>query len=458
MRNPLKNSYQELPERFYQSAKPYGASDPKIIIYNRQLADELLLSIEESELAAVLSGNKILDDSKPVAIAYAGHQFGHFVPSLGDGRAILLGDINGFDLQLKGSGRTFFSRNGDGKAALGPVLREYLVSEFMHKMQVPTTRSLAAVLTGDPVYREEVKPGAILTRVASSHLRIGTFEYFASRGDREGLELLTNYAIKKHYPMITSPMEFFKEVAKKQAKLIAKWMGLGFIHGVMNTDNVSIAGETLDYGPCAFMDYYKKDQVYSFIDRNGRYAYNNQANIAVWNLSRLASCLVPLIDSDEKKAISILEEELHQLPKIFESETALIFNQKMGLGSVQEGDSVLHKLWFDYLETERLDFTNSFLKLNSDLESFSPTDSFIHFKSRFIERKKGAITSNVNPVYIPRNHLIEKAIKLAEQGDFTYFHGLHEILSTPFQVKEGKEEFALAPQENEVVKNTFCGT
>jgi uncharacterized protein YdiU (UPF0061 family) len=484
------NTYIELPEDFYQKVNPSSAVAPTLIAFNTELAKELganLEIIDEKKLTDVFSGKEILPGSIPIAQAYAGHQFGHFVPSLGDGRAILLGEIVSpkglrFDLQLKGSGRTTFSRRGDGRSALGPVIREYILSEAMHALKIPTTRALAAVTTGDQVYRESIVPGGILTRVASSHIRVGTFEYFAYRENFSAVKQLTDYTINRHYHELIGSeniyIEFFKAVAKRKLSLVAKWMSVGFIHGVMNTDNTSISGETIDFGPCAFMDQFNDQKVFSSIDRNGRYAYSNQANMALWNLSSLANCLIPLMDTDSDEISTILKEEFENLSEYFNTLWIQEMGKKLGLFSVTQEDQGLIKDWLDYLEKESLDFTNSFQDLTGFLNQdelsqgesqniFKRTTEFDHFLSSWkkrlnqqpqnIEESKN-LMQQINPVFIPRNHQVEKAIAQAMEGNYEHFHRLNHVLANPFTDQEEYQALRDAPKEDEVVHQTFCGT
>ncbi|WP_291319750.1 protein adenylyltransferase SelO [Desulfonatronospira sp.] len=480
------NTYARLPEAFYARVAAARVPSPRLIKWNSELADELSrerLQYTEEELADYFSGNRELQGSDPIALAYAGHQFGSFVPSLGDGRALLLGEVvnsreQRFDLQLKGSGRTPFSRGGDGKAPLGPVLREYLVSEAMHHLGLPTSRSLAAVLTGEPVYRDRALPGAVLTRVASSHIRIGTFEYFASRQDHENLKTLLDYTIQRHYPEIRgepdAPVLFLGKVGRLQAELVSGWMALGFIHGVMNTDNMSVAGETIDYGPCAFMDEFSHDRVYSFIDQGGRYAYSSQMPIVLWNLSRLAECLLPLMPQDSKEAVPILENELASTQEFLERRAHEKMCSKLGIfDSPGPQDKKLVKDWLSYLERENLDFTQSFRNL-AELVSlsnypgwFSPGNELKEFCDRWRRRvmQQGLDPEEIknrmnehNPVFIPRNHKIEQVIEAGNQGDFSLFHEMSELLKNPYQEQEGFNSYTLPPRPEEMVANTFCGT
>lgn len=479
------NTYIELPEDFYQKVSPSSAVAPELISFNTDLARELganLETIDEKKLTDVFSGKEILPGSIPIAQAYAGHQFGNFVPSLGDGRAILLGEIitpKGlrFDIQLKGSGQTPFSRRGDGRSALGPVIREYILSEAMHALKIPTTRALAAVTSGDQVHRESIVPGGILTRVASSHIRVGTFEYFSCRENFSAVKQLADYAINRHYHELMGSeniyFEFFQAVAKRKLSLVAKWMSVGFIHGVMNTDNTSICGETIDFGPCAFMDQFNYQKVFSSIDRNGRYAYQNQANMALWNLSSLANCLVPIMDMDSDKVSTLFKEEFEDLSEHFTTLWIQEMGKKLGLFSVIQADQALIHGWLQYLEKENLDFTNSFQDLTvllSQSESqniFKRTTEFDHFLSSWKKRLKQQpqdieesknLMQQTNPVFIPRNHQVEKAIAQAMEGNYEHFHRLNHVLANPFTDQEEHQALRDAPKEDEVVHQTFCGT
>lgn len=467
------NTYSKLPERFFEKVNPAIFSDPSLIKFNHELARDLgiaLGNITDEELAAIFSGQKILPGSEPIAQAYAGFQFGNPVPQLGDGRAHLLGEVNGFDLQLKGSGETRFSRRGDGRSALGPVLREYLVSEAMHALGVPTTRALCAVTTGEEVYRQSgPEPGGVFTRVAASHLRVGTFQYFAFRQDLEAIKILLNYTLKRHYSHIdlnadeqTKAISFLKELTLRQADLIAKWSSFGFIHGVMNTDNFSLAGITIDYGPCAFMDEFKFDKVFSSIDQNGRYAFFNQVPIAKWNILRLAECLLPLVDKDQDKAINIIEAELAPLFETFEVKRMQAFSRKLGVDNYQDRDEKLVMRFLNYLQDEKLDFTQAFYNLDKlyyDSSDFYPTTDGLR---NFLHEWKTRVTAlpnlkQVNPYIIPRNHLIQKVIDNAYAGDFDLFHQMLSVITHPFDDTQD-ELFAKAPEPAEKVYQTFCGT
>ncbi|MCW8931608.1 MAG: YdiU family protein [Gammaproteobacteria bacterium] len=481
------NSYIKLPADFYQAVNPSSAHAPELIAFNTNFATELGIDFDgltEKELVEIFSGQKLLPGSTPIAMAYAGHQFGNFVPSLGDGRAILLGEIvapdgQRYDIQLKGAGQTSFSRRGDGRSALGPVIREYILSEAMNALNIPTTRALAAVTSGENVRREEVVPGGIFTRVASSHIRIGTFEYFACRDDFDAVKQLADYAINRHYPELkvseTKYYDFFIAVSKRKLSLVAKWMSVGFIHGVMNTDNSSISGETIDFGPCAFMDHFSYDKVFSSIDRDGRYAYQNQGNIALWNLSSLVHCLTPLISSESKNDFTIdnVKEELDTLLEFFIEQWLELMGKKLGILSATQSDQPLINLWLSYLEKENLDFTNSFQDLihlvgnNNTQNQFKQTTEFEQFYSSWKQRldDQGSdvhevkeLMSQNNPVFIPRNHQVEKAIEQALEGNYNHFHKLNKVLSKPFTFQEQYRDLIKAPLKEEIVHQTFCGT
>ena len=491
----FKNRYLALGEGFYEKCKPTPVTQPGLIIFNNELATELGVDaseVDEAVLAGIFSGNVIHESCEPLAMAYAGHQFGGFNPQLGDGRAIYLGEIDladgsSLDIQIKGSGPTRYSRNGDGRAALGPVLREYLLSESMHKMGVPTTRALAAVTTGEEVPREQLSPGGVITRVASSFIRVGSFEYFARQGDDLSVKKLADYVIERNYPEVTEAqnpyLALFEAISLRQAKLIAKWMQLGFIHGVMNTDNMSVAGETIDYGPCAFMDFYNHKQVYSSIDRQGRYAYDNQPNIGVWNLSRLAECLLPLFSDEPEDAVKLAQNILQKYINSYANEWLSGFRAKCGLtaakGIEPEDDKALFELLLDTMAESRADFTLTFYYLSqigaesSDKDTdfrrlFAKTEAIDTWLSKWRERLSVENLSNkarqasmqlVNPVYIPRNHQVEAVIRAAEdRNDFAPFHALHNVLQNPFKYQDEKDQYMLPPEAQEVVQQTFCGT
>ncbi len=494
MQIPFNNRYVALGEGFFDRTRPTPVRKPELIKFNEALAAELGISADQAAEsgAAVFSGNRLPEGAEPLAMAYAGHQFGHFVPQLGDGRALLLGEIDrpdgaGVDIHLKGSGRTCFSRNGDGRSALGPVLREYLVSEAMHKLGVPTTRALAAVTTGEAVARERLLPGGVITRVASSFVRVGTFQYFAARDDYAAVQQLADYVLEKNYPQLREHEQpyvaLLEAVVERQAALIAQWMQIGFIHGVMNTDNMSIAGETIDYGPCAFMDAYDHDQVFSSIDRNGRYAYSNQPSIGLWNLTRLAEALLPLLDENPQAAVNVAQQVLGGYAERYETAWLAGMRAKCGLTACNDIESDADKALLEELlavmADHRADFTLTFYHLSRLADQPSAQDDELRalfdnpaqidawlqkWRQRLELEAQGdgarqARMQAVNPVYIPRNHQIEAAIRAAEdQGDFSVFHELHAVLQNPYLRLDGKDRYMLAPEPEEVVEYTFCGT
>lgn len=487
---PFDNSYARLPDRFFARVTPAQAAHPALIRVNDTLAAELGINpqwLSGKDGLQLLSGQSIAPGSDPIATAYAGHQFGNFVPQLGDGRAILLGEVidrhgQRRDVQLKGAGRTPFSRGGDGRAALGPVLREYVMSEAMAALGIPTTRALAAVATGDPVYREETLPGAVLTRVASSHIRVGTFQFFAARRDVDGLRILADHVIARHYPETAiAPRPYralLDRVIAGQADLIARWMLIGFIHGVMNTDNMSVACETIDYGPCAFMDNYDSATVFSSIDRAGRYAYGSQPGIGLWNLTRLAEALLPLLDADEAKAIADAEEALSLYAPRFLGAQLQGFRAKLGLQQQAEGDADLVTELLDAMAANQVDFTLFFRRLANAIE---PGEGDEALRGLFVDplaadrvlarwRERSVLEQTpaaqrrdamrrVNPAFIPRNHRVEEMIRAAvDKGDFAPFERLLHILSHPFDDQPENESYAAPPLEHERVLATFCGT
>jgi uncharacterized protein YdiU (UPF0061 family) len=469
----LQNSYLKLPENFYVKVNPASFPSPSMIAFNHDLATEIGLDVRgmtEDELLQIFSGQKTIVKMPAIALAYAGFQFGHPNPQLGDGRAHLLGQSRGFDIQLKGSGPTPFSRGGDGKSALGPVLREFIVSEAMFALGVPTTRALCAVRTGEEVIRQGgPEPGGIFTRVAASHLRVGTFQFFSFKNDTKSVETLLNYTIERHYPELQElpvtekAIELLKSLTTQQADLIAQWSALGFIHGVMNTDNFSMAGITIDYGPCAFMEEFAFQKVFSSIDSRGRYSYFNQVPMAKWNILRLAESLLTLIDDHQDKAIERIEKEVVPLFDSFEKKRAERLAQKLGIKDYQDSDEKLVMQFLLYLEDESLDFTLSFYHL-PDL--FSGDESFYKpgekLKS-FVEAWKARVSQlddlkKINPLYIPRNHLIQRAIEHSYKGDDSYFHRLNEVLKNPWTQKEGAKEFSAPAKPDERINQTFCGT
>lgn len=481
------NSYARLPDRFFARVEPTVAPMPELIAVNDALAVRLGFDVgwlSSPEGLAVLAGEARADGSDPLAMAYAGHQFGQFVPQLGDGRAILLGEVQPeggprFDVQLKGSGKTPFSRGGDGNAALGPVLREYIVSEAMAALGVPTTRALAALSTGADVMREARLPGGRVVRVAESHVRVGTFQFFAARGDVEGLKALSDYVIARHYPEAAkaerSALALLEAVVARQAGLIAQWQALGFIHGVMNTDNMSIVGETIDYGPCAFMDGFDPAQVYSSIDHQGRYAYQNQPGVAQWNLAMLAQSLLPLIDADQDDGIKLAQAAVDGFVPLFQTEYLTRFRAKLGLAEARIEDAALITDLLGLMAVGVADFTLSFRLLSRQvaatnqgfLELFAETDGLEDWLVRWRERVHSegrsaddvaADMKRVNPVYIPRNHQVEAAIVAGYAGDFAPFEALNAVLATPYVEQDGRGAYALPPEPDQIVHQTFCGT
>jgi uncharacterized protein YdiU (UPF0061 family) len=484
------NSYAQLPERFFASVYPEPVGGPTLLKFNEGLAQELGIDADLTDparLAAVLAGNVMPQGAMPIAMAYAGHQFGSFVPQLGDGRAILIGEVidrNGVrrDIQLKGAGPTPFSRRGDGRAAIGPVLREYIVSEAMNALGVRATRALAAVATGEPVYREIPQPGAVFVRVAASHVRIGTFQYFAARQDIDGLRTLADYVIARHYPHLGNEenryLALLTAVAYAQADLVARWMGIGFIHGVMNTDNMTLSGETIDFGPCAFLDEYDPMKVFSSIDQMGRYAYRNQPGIAQWNIARLAECLLPLIDEDQDKAALAANQVMTRFGRRFQSEWLDVFRRKIGLADENEGDGDLVQGLLAAMHEGEADFTRTFRRLcavaveggegdNTFLSSFKdPTKAsewLALWRTRLAQEtvpdaERAQAMRATNPAVIPRNHKVEEALAAANYGDLTFFERLLQALDKPFEDRPEFEDFTVPPKPEERVLQTFCGT
>lgn len=477
------NSYARLPDAFFARVLPTKVAQPRLVAFNEKLAAELGLdakALATPQGAEIFSGLHIPQGAEPLAMAYAGHQFGQFVPTLGDGRAILLGerrDQKGInrDIQLKGAGLTPFSRRGDGRAALGPMLREYLVSEAMAALGIPTTRALAVVTTGEEVWRGNALPGAILTRVASSHIRVGTFQFFAARGDEANLRRLADYTINRHYPEAASaPLPYLallEDVISRQASLVAQWLLVGFVHGVMNTDNMSICGETIDYGPCAFIDSYDPATVFSSIDAAGRYAYGRQPDIALWNLCRLAECLLPLLNSDEEKAAQLANAALDRFKRAFETAYSDGMRRKLGLFTAQDGDEKLAQSLLDLMADAGADFTSTFRHLcdaaenhEADKTLFSGfADWATYWRARLAQEDvhppvRRAAMQRVNPVFIPRNHHVEAALELAvEKNDFTGFETLQNILARPYDDQPEYAGYAVPPP-NDGFYRTFCGT
>ena len=478
MQIAFDNSYTTLPDRFYSAIAPTPVSAPTLIALNAALANELGLdpdALAQADGLAILAGNAMPEGAASIAQVYAGHQFGGWVPQLGDGRALLIGEVidaagNRRDLQLKGAGPTPYSRRGDGRAGLGPVLREYLVSEAMAALGIPTTRALAAVTTGEPVFRERRLPGAVLTRVAASHIRVGTFQYFAARGDGPGLKALMEHVIARHYPGANGPLDLLRAVVAAQADLIARWMGVGFIHGVMNTDNMSIAGETIDYGPCAFLDAYHPETVFSSIDRYGRYAYGKQPEIAVWNLAQLATALLPLMGPDQDRAIAAATEAVQGFADDFATAWDRVFAAKLGLGHPSETGAAMAYDLLRRMALNEADFTRTFRALSGE----TPAAARAEFRdpaafdawlpgwqaqiAGIPEADRIAAMQAANPAFIPRNHRIEQAIEAGLTGDFAPFHRLNTVLANPFQDQPEAADLMAPPSPEEEVRETFCGT
>lgn len=474
------NSYARLPDTFFAPAQPAIVHEPRVSILNVHLASELglnLSSLTEQAAANLFTGQLLPDGCQPIAQAYAGHQYGHFT-MLGDGRAILLGEHRTpsgrlVDIQFKGAGQTAFSRRGDGRAALGPMLREYVISEAMAALGIPTTRSLAVVTTGEPVYRSTELRGAVLTRVAVSHIRVGTFEYTATRQQPETLRILADYTIERHYPdLIEVPQkyrEFLRAVMDRQASLIAQWQMVGFIHGVMNTDNMAISGETIDYGPCAFMNVYRPETVFSSIDHRGRYAYRNQPAIAHWNLTRFAETLLPLLDSHEERAISIAEEALTEFATRYQQYWLAGMRRKLGLLTEEPGDEELIHTLLGWMQSSAADFTNTFRQLSEGPTEGDPfqNDEFQDWHTRWEQRLQRESSSKdaacarmraVNPAVIPRNHRVEEALSAAEEtGDLTVLHRLLTVLSSPYETAADATDYR-DPSPDDGQYQTFCGT
>jgi len=463
------NSYARLPEALFLPQNPEPVAKPALVVLNRALAESMGLDADVLE-AEVFAGNKIPLGAQPIAQAYAGHQFGNFT-MLGDGRAILLGEHltpSGarLDVQLKGSGRTPFSRRGDGRAALGPMLREYIISEAMNGLGIPTTRSLAVVTTGETVYRDTGLPGAVLTRIAASHIRVGTFEYLAATRNREALRALADHTQKRHYPDLAAEPHraWLEAVIDRQASLIARWMLVGFIHGVMNTDNMALSGETIDYGPCAFMDTYDPEAVFSSIDRQGRYAYGNQSRIAHWNLARLAETFVPLLDDDEQRAVEIAKEILGIFPERFESHWLGGMREKLGLFNAEPEDLGLAGELLEIMAREKWDFTNTFRNLNPAAETPELGAWQAKWQARLSRQAQPideviARMQNSNPVIIPRNHKVEEALAAAvSSGDLRPMHRMLEALATPFEDNPEKQGYRDPAPAGSEPYQTFCGT
>jgi len=474
------NTYSKLSAPFRELIKPTPVHNPKLVIFNHQLADDLNLdfsSLNNDELSNIFSGNDLPKGSKTLAQAYAGHQFGHFT-MLGDGRAVLLGEHldnkkNRYDIQFKGSGRTSFSRGGDGRAALGPMLREYIISEAIHALNIPTTRSLAVVKTGEKVVRENLLEGAILTRIASSHIRVGTFQYIAATQNIENLNTLVEYTIKRHYPELSSSKfkayDLLNIVIEKQCSLVINWMRVGFIHGVMNTDNMSISGETIDYGPCAFMDHYDPKTVFSSIDKFGRYAFSNQPPITKWNLARFAECIVPLIDKNEDYAIKLATDLIDKFQNIYADNWLKMMRNKLGLFGEEKKDKKLINDLLDWMKKNKADYTNTFchlmdIKSNDDIykkpDFLKWTDKWklrskLNNSSKDIQIK---LMNKNNPIIIPRNHKVEEALKEANNGNLNKINRLLDILKKPYDNPDIANEYRIPAPDSKKKYQTFCGT
>ena len=473
------NTYSKLSKTFREEIKPTPVHDPNLVILNEELAKNLNLDfskVDNKDLAKLFSGNVLPNDTNTIAQAYAGHQFGHFT-MLGDGRAVLLGEhlVNNtkrFDIQFKGSGRTSFSRSGDGRAVLGPMLREYIISEAIHALNIPTTRSLAVVSTGEKVVRENLLPGAILTRVASSHIRVGTFQYIAAKQNIDDLTTLVDYTVERHYPEIQSSknkaLDLLNLVMEKQCQLVINWMRVGFIHGVMNTDNMTLSGETIDYGPCAFMDHYDPKTVFSSIDKFGRYSFSNQPPITKWNLARLAECLLPLIDKNEDQAIKIATEIIDNFQNIYEIKWLNMMRDKLGLFGEDKDDLELINNLLNWMQSNQADYTNTFcylMNISSIQDQIYKNKDFIDWSKNWEKRilinggsKENSLElmKKNNPIVIPRNHKVEEVLEAANNNDLKPMYDLLSILKKPYTKQINIEKFQ-APSKNQNYQ-TFCGT
>ena len=474
------NSYSRLSNTFKENIKPIGVKNPELVLINLDLAQELNLNftkIDKHELSALFTGNILPEGSNAIAQAYAGHQFGHFT-MLGDGRAVLIGEHltksnKRYDVQYKGSGKTAFSRNGDGRAALGPMLREYIISEAMHNLNIPSTRSLAVAKTGEKIIRDNPLQGAILTRIASSHIRVGTFQYVAARDKRDELEIFLNYVVERHYPELVDSkkkaLDLLNVLINKQIDLVVNWMRVGFVHGVMNTDNMTISGETIDYGPCAFMDTYDPKTVFSSIDKMGRYAYCNQPSITKWNLSRFAECLIPLINRDQDQAIQSATKLINTFEKKYEERWMSMMRKKLGLQGTDDKDKFLIVDLLTWMHQNKVDYTNTFCYL-MDLKEYDDDiykdNDFQNWKKNWRERlrlndnnpeKYISLMRTVNPLVIPRNNKVEKALEFAEKGDYSFLKKIISILKEPYKLSQDKLDYQNpGPQQKNY--QTFCGT
>ena len=474
------NSYSRLSNTFKENIRPIGVKNPELVLINLDLAQELNLDftkIDKHELSALFTGNILPEGSNTIAQAYAGHQFGHFT-MLGDGRAVLIGEHltksnKRYDVQYKGSGKTAFSRNGDGRAALGPMLREYIISEAMHNLNIPSTRSLAVAKTGEKIIRDNPLQGAILTRIASSHIRVGTFQYVAARDKRDELEIFLNYVVERHYPELVDSkkkaLDLLNVLINKQIDLVVNWMRVGFVHGVMNTDNMTISGETIDYGPCAFMDTYDPKTVFSSIDKMGRYAYCNQPSITKWNLSRFAECLIPLINRDQDQAIQSATKLINTFEKKYEERWMSMMRKKLGLQGTDDKDKFLIVDLLTWMHQNKVDYTNTFCYL-MDLKEYDDDiykdNDFQNWKKNWRERlrlndnnpeKYISLMRTVNPLVIPRNNKVEKALEFAEKGDYSFLKKIISILKEPYKLSQDKLDYQNpGPQQKNY--QTFCGT
>ena len=475
------NTYSKLSNTFKEVIKPTPVNDPELVILNEQLAKDLNLDFSKQDnkkLAEIFSGNFLPEGTTPVAQAYAGHQFGHFT-MLGDGRAILLGEhlVNQkqrVDVQFKGSGRTSFSRGGDGRAALGPMLREYIISEAIHALNIPTTRSLAVVKTGEKIVRENLLPGAILTRVASSHIRVGTFQYIAAKQNTDDLNTLIDYTINRHYPEIKTSdqkaIDLLNLVMEKQCQLVVNWIRVGFIHGVMNTDNMAISGETIDYGPCAFMDTYNPKTVFSSIDKLGRYAFSNQPPITKWNLARLAECLIPLIDKNEDTAIKIATKTIDNFQNVYEKKWLNMMRDKLGLFGEDQNDLKLINNLLNWMESNQADYTNTFcylMKIDTNDDLKFKDINFINWLKEWENRilinngskeKSINLMKKTNPIFIPRNHKVEEALENANKNNFQHLNDLLDVVKKPYTNNENLKQYKKPANLNGIKYQTFCGT
>ena len=475
------NTYSKLSNTFKEVIKPTPVNDPELVILNEQLAKDLNLDFSKQDnkkLAEIFSGNFLPEGTTPVAQAYAGHQFGHFT-MLGDGRAILLGEhlVNQkqrVDVQFKGSGRTSFSRGGDGRAALGPMLREYIISEAIHALNIPTTRSLAVVKTGEKIVRENLLPGAILTRVASSHIRVGTFQYIAAKQNTDDLNTLIDYTINRHYPEIKTSdqkaIDLLNLVMEKQCQLVVNWIRVGFIHGVMNTDNMAISGETIDYGPCAFMDTYNPKTVFSSIDKLGRYSFSNQPPITKWNLARLAECLIPLIDKNEDTAIKIATKTIDNFQNVYEKKWLNMMRDKLGLFGEDQNDLKLINNLLNWMESNQADYTNTFcylMKIDTNDDLKFKDINFINWLKEWENRilinngskeKSINLMKKTNPIFIPRNHKVEEALENANKNNFQHLNDLLDVVKKPYTNNENLKQYKRPANLNGIKYQTFCGT